>query len=171
MNTSFRTAARKRHFLLALLCTAIFSISPYALASVPTTEPPVSQGAQQNILKNLRAQARIVVAQAIQAGVTVPQALIDFINTPDLAAVPVRNLEFGATGDDVRSLQAILIAQNKGPQAFLLKDQGITGIFGSLTRDTLAEYQMYESIAPATGYFGEKTRASMKAAGVAGIWW
>ncbi len=85
--------------------------------------------------------------------------------------VPVRDLQLGMDGDDVKSLQLLLIAQNAGSKALALKGIGATGYFGTYTRDALAEYQAAHGITPAVGYFGALTRAQMKAAGLAGLWW
>lgn len=92
-----------------------------------------------------------------------------FVNQPvanlSLAGLPVRDLEFGLTGEDVRSLQDILMLQGHGIPA------GATGYFGVQTRAALIGYQSSHGIMPAIGYFGPITRAFMKAAGLAGLWW
>jgi hypothetical protein len=83
----------------------------------------------------------------------------------------VRDLTLTFTGDDVKQLQQILIAKNTGPKAVALAGVGATGYFGAYTRDALAEYQQVNGIAPAIGYFGPRTRAQMKTAGILGLWW
>lgn len=83
----------------------------------------------------------------------------------------VRDLTMDMNGADVRQLQELLIAQNTGPMAVALAGVGATGYFGTYTRDALAEYQAAHSISPAAGYFGAATRAQMKTAGHAGLWW
>jgi peptidoglycan hydrolase-like protein with peptidoglycan-binding domain len=96
-------------------------------------------------------------------------ALLGF-DTPPVAPatvpdLPVRDLEFGMSGEDVRALQVMLIAAGQ------VIPPGPTGYFGEYTRSTLAAYQRAHGITPAIGYFGPKTRASIKAAGISGAWW
>jgi hypothetical protein len=79
--------------------------------------------------------------------------------------IAVRDLQYGDEGDDVRALQTLLIAQGYEIPA------GATGEFYGQTRSALAAYQSDHGIAPASGYFGSITRAQMKSAGLAGLWW
>lgn len=89
------------------------------------------------------------------------------VTPPEAIPVPtaVRDLEVGATGDDVRALQTLLIARGHAIPA------GPTGYFGAQTQSALAAYQAATNITPAAGYFGVITRAQMTAAGIEGIWW
>jgi len=70
-----------------------------------------------------------------------------------------RDLELGATGDDVKALQAYL--NNNG---YVVAAAGAgspgneTSLFGSLTRQALIKFQQAHNL-PATGYFGPLTRA------------
>jgi peptidoglycan hydrolase-like protein with peptidoglycan-binding domain len=66
-----------------------------------------------------------------------------------------RDLTFGNTGDDVRSLQEILI--NGG----YLDRGNDTSYFGHLTKKALTTYQLEYGIYPASGNFGPLTRASI----------
>lgn len=77
----------------------------------------------------------------------------------------VRDLTIGMEGEDVRFLQALLIAKGYTISA------GVTGYFGSQTRAALSAYQSAKGVMPATGYFGALTRAVMKNAGLEGLWW
>jgi peptidoglycan hydrolase-like protein with peptidoglycan-binding domain len=70
-----------------------------------------------------------------------------------------RNLSYGMTGNDVRSLQRFLITQDAGPAARVLAKVGATGTFGILTRNAVIEFQKSVGIVPASGYFGPITRA------------
>jgi len=85
----------------------------------------------------------------------------------EVPAIPqtVRDLDMGMSGDDVRALQTLLMAQGYSIPA------GATGYFATQTRDALAAYQAKNGIAPSVGYFGPITRAQMKAAGQSGLWW
>lgn len=75
-----------------------------------------------------------------------------------------RDLEVGATGDDVRQLQVFL-----NTHGFIVTESGggspglETSKFGGLTRAALAKFQAANGITPAVGYFGPKTRASVNA--------
>ena len=84
--------------------------------------------------------------------------------TPSASAAPsstafTRDLEVGATGDDVLALQAFLNANG-----FAIAESGPgspgneTSTFGGLTRAALAKFQAANGITPAVGYFGPKTR-------------
>jgi hypothetical protein len=84
----------------------------------------------------------------------------------------VRDLELGMTGDDVLALQKLLNANGTPVAASGPGSAGDeTTYFGALTKAALAKYQAAHGIAPAAGYFGPLTRAQMKAAGLAGLWW
>ncbi len=102
--------------------------------------------------------------------VTAPASVVPTTVTAPTTAL-VRDLTLTNTGDDVKKLQALLIAVNSGPKALALARIGATGYFGTFTRDALAEYQAKNGIVPAIGYFGKITRAQMKSAAIAGIWW
>ena len=67
------------------------------------------------------------------------------------AAAFERDLTVGSRGSDVETLQNFLTQQGvySGP---------ITAYFGNLTRDGVKNFQDANSITPAVGYFGPKTR-------------
>ena len=73
-----------------------------------------------------------------------------------------RNLQLGATGDDVRALQQYL-----NTHGFPVASSGAgsfgqeTDYFGPATKAALAKYQAAKGIAPAVGYFGPETRAAI----------
>lgn len=70
-----------------------------------------------------------------------------------------RNLTLGSTGADVVALQTFL-----EQKSFLVMPQGILkGYFGQLTRNAVKRYQESKGIAPALGFFGPITRASVQA--------
>jgi len=77
----------------------------------------------------------------------------------------VRDLTISFTGDDVKALQTLLISLNYSIPA------GATGYFGNQTQSALSKYQKENNIVPSIGYFGPLTRAQMKSAGVADLWW
>lgn len=68
-----------------------------------------------------------------------------------------RDLYFGATGDDVKYLQALLVNE-VGYSADL-----ITGYFGRITRDAVKRLQEKYGIKPTYGYFGAITRRTLDA--------
>lgn len=57
------------------------------------------------------------------------------------------SLLFGETNADVRTLQQFLIANPRGSAGTRLKNTGVTGYFGPLTRETLMEYQRAAGLA------------------------
>ena len=71
----------------------------------------------------------------------------------------VRNMSTGSQNNDVSTLQAFLISQNKGSESRALANVGATGYFGAMTRKALAEFQANVGIKPASGNFGPITRA------------
>jgi len=105
------------------------------------------------------------------SGVTVENKKEEVVQVFTDPLLPVRNLFVGLSGDDVKKLQDILIKLNLGKGAQNLKEVGITGYFGVLTRSALAEYQKANGITPSYGYFGPITRDYMRAKGQSGIWW
>jgi peptidoglycan LD-endopeptidase LytH len=74
-----------------------------------------------------------------------------------------RDLELGSTGPDVRALQQFLNAAG-----FVIATEGPgspgaeSEYFGAKTQEALARYQRAVGITPASGYFGPKTRATVK---------
>lgn len=116
-------------------------------------------GSKKKIFKKVAKVDDLVMPEAVET-------------VSEVASVgPARDLEVTMEGEDVKSLQLLLIAQNKGPAAQALASVGATGYFGNYTREALAEYQQSVGIVPSAGYFGPLTRAQMKAAGFEGLWW
>lgn len=74
-----------------------------------------------------------------------------------------RDLMLGVIGADVTILQEVLIDQNSGDHAAVLRGIGPTGYFGLVTARALGELQELLAIAPATGYFGPITRGEINA--------
>ncbi len=71
-----------------------------------------------------------------------------------------RDLEFGMTHEDVRTLQKFLNAHGAQIAASGVGSPGQeTNYFGALTKAAVAKYQAANGITPAAGYFGPKTRA------------
>lgn len=76
------------------------------------------------------------------------------VGTPNPVSAFARNLAVGARGEDVKTIQGILISKG------FLGAGLASGFFGPMTRDALAKYQASVGL-PATGYFGAMTRAQM----------
>ncbi|MBK5961297.1 hypothetical protein CCR97_24270 [Rhodoplanes elegans] len=75
-----------------------------------------------------------------------------------------RDLEHNATGEDVRALQQFLNAAGFTVAASGNGSPGNeTTTFGPATRRALAKFQAANGIAPASGFFGPKTRAFINA--------
>ncbi len=79
--------------------------------------------------------------------------------------LPIRDLTLEDEGPDVTALQELLISLSYSIPA------GATGYFGPETAKALSNYQIIHGITPATGYFGEMTRAEMKKTLGNRIWW
>jgi hypothetical protein len=62
-----------------------------------------------------------------------------------------RDLTIGSQGEDVKELQEFLKEEG-------FFSRGITDYFGSVTRNSLIQFQKEAGISPASGYFGPKTR-------------
>lgn len=77
---------------------------------------------------------------------------------------PARNLQYGDRLEDVRTLQKILNANG-----FVVAQSGggspgnESTFFGPATKAALIKFQKAKGVAPASGYFGPKTRAAMSA--------
>lgn len=83
---------------------------------------------------------------------------IDNINIVEKKDIPTRDLQLGMEGDDVKSLQLFLIAEESGVAANELSRVGASGFYGRYTVEALQEYQSKVGIFPASGYFGPLTR-------------
>lgn len=94
----------------------------------------------------------------------VPATPSSAANTASSASLFTRNLDSGATGNDVKALQMFLNTHgytiaSSGPGS----SGNETSTFGSLTKLALVKYQKAKGITPSVGYFGPKTRASVSA--------
>ncbi len=87
------------------------------------------------------------------------------VEKDDVPLLPPRDLLFGSSGADVKALQQILISLGFNIPA------GPTGWFGLQTKTALIAFQQKNSIAPAVGYCGPKTRALLEKINSPGIWW
>jgi hypothetical protein len=114
-----------------------------------------------------RPQLRYPDGTIVYLDTTTPAAPVEQVlpTASPVEPMPVRDLEYGDEGSDVKALQTLLIAQGYSISA------GPTGAFYGQTRAALAAYQADHGIAPSAGYFGSITRAQMKAAGIEGLWW
>jgi hypothetical protein len=119
-----------------------------------TTNTPGTNG-------NMPAQIAALLAQ-----VAALQAQLGHGSTGIGAGVSAfaRDLDMGATGDDVHGLQVYLNTHgfqvaSTGPGA----PGSETSLFGGLTKAALAKFQASVGITPAVGYFGPLTRAYVQA--------
>lgn len=74
------------------------------------------------------------------------------------SATFTKDLTLGSRGDEVSSLQGLLISKG------FLKISAPTGYFGAMTKAALALWQSSVGISPASGYFGPITRAFLASA-------
>jgi peptidoglycan hydrolase-like protein with peptidoglycan-binding domain len=129
---------------------------------------PVTKAALIEYQKATNIAATGIVDAATYAHIFVPEDEGDSSDIDDedtaasIAFVFMRDLELGMKGEDVRALQKYLNAHG-----FIITQNGDgspgyeTTYFGALTRSALIRYQSQKGIAPAAGYFGPKTRASI----------
>ncbi len=80
-------------------------------------------------------------------------------NTTVSKPIFTRNLSMRMRGADVANLQDFLVARNTGPAAQVLARTPRTQYFGALTRNALIEFQKANTINPALGNFGMRTRS------------
>src|SRR3989344_3713685 len=119
-----------------------------APAAVTTPTPSTMTSAQRTaLIAQLTAQVQTLLAQ-IQA--MTGKAVGNF----------ARDLQVGATGNDVKALQVYLnthgyVIASSGPGS----SGNETTKFGGLTRAALIKLQKAAGITPTVGYFGSKTRA------------
>lgn len=97
-------------------------------------------------------------AQARRQETDVPDSVVAELpdNYAEMPPLPQQNLTVGDRGDDVRTLQQILINRDH------LNISTSTGYFGPLTRTALADYQQANGISPASGYYGSVTRSRLQ---------
>jgi hypothetical protein len=133
----------------------------------PLFDKPISEMTSSELLGAIaKIQAMIATLRAEIAKIT---------GVPEPTDVPTacqnitftRNLSLGATGTDVRCLQAIL--NMSADTRVALTGPGSSGnettLFGPLTRAALAKFQAAKGISPAAGYFGPITRAYLESIG------
>jgi hypothetical protein len=113
----------------------------------------------------LVSQHRDILLSLQSAGITLPDAVIKLLaqitsitttSTAGSSTTFTRDLELGATGDDVTALQNLLITQGFSIPA------GATGYFGAQTQTALIQFQIAKGIMPAVGYFGPITRTAVE---------
>lgn len=103
--------------------------------------------------------------QAEAAGIELPEDVaaalkkVTPVKTTTSSGGATGDLELGAQGSSVTTLQTFLIVKDTGPAAEALKAAGATGYFGPVTQRALIEYQKAHGISPAVGYYGPVTRA------------
>jgi peptidoglycan hydrolase-like protein with peptidoglycan-binding domain len=94
----------------------------------------------------------------IVAGAFFSTSFVFAMEMMDGGAMSQTNLGLGARGSDVIALQTTLEAKG-----FLVLPNGVAkGYFGNITKTALAKYQRSLGV-HASGYYGQLTRASMKA--------
>jgi|GEM_PF-5350645 len=121
-----------------------------------------SSATSDTLINQLKSQIAALLARYNVLNNTSPVNPTETVLNNNLS---VRDLDIGMEGDDVRSLQTLLMAEGYAIPA------GATGYFAGQTQSALAKYQSAHGIVPAVGYFGPVTRTQMKSAGLTGLWW
>jgi hypothetical protein len=104
---------------------------------------------------------RSLILQAQALGLVIPQSLLDILAAIPATSITGRDLELGDRGNDVYDLQKILVSLDIGPAARALSKNGITHLFGSLTKAAVVEFQLKYGITPPVGYYGPKTKGAI----------
>lgn len=141
--------------------------SVFAIFGNPPSSGSSSGTTLEGRIKNLERSGNIAKANALRAEYGLMPA-----PAASASVAPIRDLELGMSGEDVRMLQRLLNANG-----FALGTEGPgspgneTDYFGARTQAAVRAYQEKHSVAPTVGYFGPRTRASMTLTGVSGRWW
>lgn len=133
------------------------TITPVTTPAAAVT--PAATGNKQALIAALTAQLNALLAQI--AALTGKPATASGASAGKSFK---RDLQAGASGDDVKALQAYLNAKGFAVAA---KGAGSPGNettkFGGLTKAALIKFQKAKGITPAAGYFGAKTRGYIAA--------
>src|SRR3989344_186707 len=146
--------------------TAAVATSTSATATItsPTiVKQTAAAGAVSQEVMNLVNQLRSLMTYLKSLGGTVSPSLeatiLSLTGTPASGGAFTRDLKVGMTRDDVKMLQAFL---NTHGYSVASQGPGSPGnetiVFGAATRAALIKFQKANTITPAAGYFGPKTR-------------
>ncbi len=133
---------------------------PYPRLTKVFTNDERSAAAQKILATTARSDVKSMLA-IYTAPVAQPTTLAQATGAAANTSL-VRDLKRGMTGEDVRVLQKFL-----NERGFIVATSGSgsvgneTTYFGAATEAAVIRYQKSRSIAPAAGYFGPLTRASM----------
>jgi hypothetical protein len=122
-------------------------------SSTPSSTPSAEVSAKVSALVE---QVKSLVAILESRGVVISAEIKTLLNTlsaPATSGTFTSDLDVGASGTDVSSLQNWLIKKGYSIPA------GATGFYGAQTKAAVAAYQAANGISPASGFFGPKTRA------------
>lgn len=124
---------------------------------------------EDELAEFLAANFRTTFTEALAADIEAPMAVVEAIASLPPAAVPagaggalVRDLYFGISGEDVRTLQKML---NKNGYTVAAAGAGSSGhettYFGPATRAAVVAFQIAKNIEPPAGRAGPLTRAAL----------
>jgi hypothetical protein len=146
-NTISKVAA-----IAAALALVTLSFMPFVQAHAQTTTTSGTTTTTTTASQVTSIQAQIA---SLQAQLAAAQGTTGMMS----AMTFTRSLTIGSRGADVTALQTFLIGKGFTIPA------GATGYFGGQTKAAVAAYQSAKGIAPAVGYFGPLTMASVNAQG------
>ncbi len=134
----------------------------------PSEEPSRRSSSRRQVPQSLSSNTQLtqIITQYAQflktllsIGIELPKQVTDILNTIPNTTTPntttttfTRDLTLGSTGEDVSTLQQLLISKGYSIP------QGATGYFGTQTQQAVAQYQRDNGIEPAEGWFGPVTR-------------
>jgi hypothetical protein len=145
------------------------SVTTQTVSASPTMTTTSSSGSSTSGLSSGQVQSILAVLSSFNADASVianVRASLGGTSTGSVTSTAVSmfktDLTAGSLGSEVKALQQFL-----NTHGYIITASGAgspgneTTIFGAATRAALVKYQKAHNIAPATGYFGAKTRASV----------
>jgi hypothetical protein len=147
--------------------TVVVSVPTPTVTTTTTTTAAALVATMRQTLNMLIEQLKVLLAQAKALGMSLPAGSESFMGTAGKYHF-TKDLELGSKGEEVRLLQKLL-----NSQGFTVATSGAgsagneTTTFGNATKSALSKYQASVGLKPTNGYFGPKTRAYLRSAGLA----
>jgi peptidoglycan hydrolase-like protein with peptidoglycan-binding domain len=134
--------------------------------TTPEPEPePEPEPQQEEQPRRFGSRRALITPQSLPTSIEGLQTLLTQLqqqlanllaNTPASNNNPItRDIQLNDQGEDVRTLQQLLISKGYAIPA------GVTGFFGTQTQQALIKFQQDNNITPAQGYYGPVTSARL----------
>ena len=142
--------------------TVSCTTTAFSIFGIFGTPPAGTDGSRRSSGSSVQRQIRNLLSIGNVEKANALAGIAPGVSAPAATGTFSRDLMLGMTGDDVRALQAWLNANGFAVAATGPGSKGSeTTMFGGATQAALSRYQVSKGIAPASGYFGPMTRASM----------